>query len=221
MEEAMPYRCGIKMLLVLIALCLGALVMAQFYAPEVAAAPSAPGEAAASGVSGALTMQRGPTSLYPLRWRIPWAVNIGTDNEAAIVKCLTQVSVVVPFEVTKVVRVNVEFFDTVGKNRGDSVKMYGKNLNNPPAELGAQGSVKTDDPIALTFNSYDLNTGDFQGYALVNADDPRVFVSAHMFCEKSGSMSFASIPAYPVGATLEYFQAGMPMMGMPPMAIPQ
>ena len=69
---------------------------------------------------------------------------------------------------------------------------------------------------------------DFQGYALVTADDARIMVSAFQFCRsglgyQTGAtvLSQTNIPTFPVGATMEYFQAGMPATWTPPMAVPE
>ena len=67
---------------------------------------------------------------------------------------------------------------------------------------------------------------DFWGYASVHADDPRVHVSAYVICRDgtigtTNIVGMTQIGTSPVGATMEYFQAGMPMNWAPPMAVPE
>ncbi len=67
-------------------------------------------------------------------------------------------------------------------------------------------------------------TGAFDGYALVNADDPRILVAAMLRCgEKDAKLPLTinNIPAYPVGVTAEFFRAGMPAAWTPPMVAPE
>ncbi len=66
---------------------------------------------------------------------------------------------------------------------------------------------------------------EFHGHANVHADDPRVHVSSYMVCrDETGAstnlLSVNSIGASPVGATLQYFQAGLPAEWTPPVAEP-
>ena len=60
----------------------------------------------------------------------------------------------------------------------------------------------------------------------MHADDPRIEVASFQYCRDGigGGQNIASItqvPVYPVGATMEYFQAGMPTTWTPPMAEPE
>ena len=64
------------------------------------------------------------------------------------------------------------------------------------------------------------------GYANVNADDPRILVTATVLCRDGTSgaskiLSQDELPAFPVGATMDYFQAGMPAGWTPPRATPE
>jgi hypothetical protein len=73
----------------------------------------------------------------------------------------------------------------------------------------------------------DVSNPEFTGYALVTADDPQIMVSAFQFCRTgagwgvTGVLAQTNIPAYPVGATMEFFQAGMPMNWTPPLVVPE
>jgi hypothetical protein len=87
----------------------------------------------------------------------------------------------------------VEVFATVGGSGGGS---------------GPSGGPVSADTL--------VNTGNFDsGFARVHADDPRLLVTAFLTCnqdQSAGSIlrALLNIPAFPVGATAEYFQAGMP-----------
>jgi hypothetical protein len=72
------------------------------------------------------------------------------------------------------------------------------------------------------------STGDLSGgWANVNADDPRVLASAAIVCrdvagyDASNLGAMINVPAVPVGATLEYFQAGTPAVWTPPTVGPE
>jgi hypothetical protein len=72
----------------------------------------------------------------------------------------------------------------------------------------------------------DADIGGMIGYANVNADDPRILVTATVLCRDGDSVTskFVSqneIPAFPVGATMEFFQAGMPASWTSPLALPE
>ena len=61
----------------------------------------------------------------------------------------------------------------------------------------------------------DANLADFDGFATVSADDPRITASAFLLCRDgpgtgTNITTMTNIPAYPVGATLNLFQATMP-----------
>jgi hypothetical protein len=76
-----------------------------------------------------------------------------------------------------------------------------------------------------------IATGNFNGgFAKVRADDPRVLVGAFLTCKRDRATGFdqidavralTNIPAFPVGATAQYFQAGMPSTWAPPMVRPE
>jgi hypothetical protein len=61
----------------------------------------------------------------------------------------------------------------------------------------------------------------------VHADDPRILASAAIVCRDAAGSGATNIEAmtdvatFPVGATMEYFQAGMPVSWTPPMAAPE
>jgi hypothetical protein len=66
-------------------------------------------------------------------------------------------------------------------------------------------------------------TGYLIGYATVHAEDPRITTSAYLVCREARTgyvpvEAITTIPAFPVGATAEYFVAGMPVNWTPPMA---
>ena len=147
---------------------------------------------------------------YPLRWRVSWAVEDASNSFCATAVVVTNLT-------TATVDVDVEWVDDVG----DSYDVeYGF--------IGPLDSNRwiTDDQISFyPFNwNEKSDLGDFRGYALVYANDPRVMVSAYMFCRtgtglSANLVSITNIPAYPVGTTQEFFQAATPAVGGAPVVV--
>jgi hypothetical protein len=59
------------------------------------------------------------------------------------------------------------------------------------------------------------NPDDFQGYAHVHADDPRIMVTARVFCRDglgigANVVSDYQVASYPVGASMGFFLARTP-----------
>ena len=86
----------------------------------------------------------------------------------------------------------------------------------------------TDDQINIRpyYLGDNADLGPWTGYANVHASDPRILVSAAMLCREgtaAGAKVLANrgINAYPVGSTVEFFQAGMPAAWTPPMVVPE
>jgi hypothetical protein len=115
-------------------------------------------------------------------------------------------------------RVDVEFFDLSGVSMGVAT--------DPSLTPGTPDVFVTNSDVLITPFLYDhlAFTVNFDGYAQVNSSDPRIVVAAMMRCGDKGAalpLTINSIPAYPVGATAEFFQAGMPMNWTPPLAEPE
>lgn len=211
----MPLDSYMKTVFTVIAVALSALAVGQYDVPAGATAGVGPAAAAAARPPQAVTEEdqetapagaRGPTSTRPLRWRIAYATNVGSGATTFEADCLTAVNVVGAFGAGSF-DYDVEFF------QGTSVP-----VGTVATSIDFDGDadlVITDDPFDPLpgFNHVaEANTNDFTtGYALVLADDPRIYVSAYIVCEDgSGVASFTNVPAYPVGPTATFFQAGVP-----------
>jgi len=67
------------------------------------------------------------------------------------------------------------------------------------------------------------------GFGHVWADDPRIIAAAFLICTENFTsiddsikhISPSTIPIFPVGATAQFFHAGMPATWTPPMAAPE
>lgn len=162
-------------------------------------------EAVASAGASAVSRVQATT---PLRWRIPWAtVEIGTFATL----CTTAINVRNLADAT--VNVEVEFFSTSGtllENVAGAVAAGAVENWLPDGQSNINAA-----PFAAAANSG--TTGDFEGYANVHADDPRILVSAHILCRNSTAdplqseiVAITNEPAFPVGATLQFFQAHAP-----------
>jgi len=161
----------------------------------------------------------GPTSTLPLRWRVSWsALNTGSFDTW----CST--AIVVMNTKNSKVQVEVEWMDWRGipvALRADGIAKYRSKVWTVALPGGRINN--------LPWGFYDLAAlpSDFQGYALVTANDPRILVSAFQYCRTDVGFAGATIvahtniPAYPVGTTMDFFQAGMPAAWTPPMAAPE
>jgi hypothetical protein len=231
-----------KVVLTLIALGLWALTMAQIGMPSAGATqpirpyaePTHPFSAAGSAegsqqgvmqpgesADAAPAESRGPTSTLPLRWRLSWAAQ---ETGGEFTWCSTAAVVTNTSPVS--VAVEVEWMNgdgsplalvAVSLNAGESLPFPIFQTGNDERER--VNSNPWAHPVAkIAF------IGDFRGYGLVTADDPRIMVSAFQYCRTglgdTGAtiVSQTNIPAYPVGATAEYFRADVPAAWTPPLS---
>jgi hypothetical protein len=72
----------------------------------------------------------------------------------------------------------------------------------------------------------DANLAVLLGYARVYAADPRILATSTLLCREGTAADSPihvhdTIATYPVGATAEFFQAGMPATWSPPMVEPE
>jgi hypothetical protein len=155
----------------------------------------------------------GPTSTLPLRWRVAWAA---LETGSAETWCST--AVVVTNTTAASVTVEVEWMQSAGT----AIVLNSKQLSGYQAGVWGLDGINN-----LPWAVDHMNAiVDFKGYALVTANDPRIMVSAFQYCRTDSSpttatvLAHTNIPAYPVGATMEYFQAGMPATWTPPMVEP-
>jgi hypothetical protein len=208
-----------NLVLTVIAVCLSVLTLTVVGLPGLAGRAEAAVDTAAGGayrgdeepgleVVGA----RGPTSTLPLRWRVAAAHENVDDDETY---CSTVVSVL---NVTSA-SVNVEVEWMWWNNDSKALR-----LQAVPAESMMQWV--TNEEINLNPHVADDDAGllKHHGYANVNADDPRILVTATVLCRDGKAagakiMSQNNVPTFPVAATAEYFMAGMPSVWMPPTAV--
>jgi len=198
-------------MLTVIAVCLSALTLSQFDPPEARAGTSFSAQENQERREAISTGPHAPFSTKPLRWRIPFARHRNPTGVGTL-DCVTAVSVV-SFAPAQI-QYDVEFLDYSGNSAG----LVSRSLASGNGEIVASDSNTIEDPI-LVFAS--AGTGNFGGYVHVNATDPRIFVTALLRCGEDSqeiASSITTIPAFPVGATMEYFQAAMPATWTPPMA---
>jgi hypothetical protein len=216
-----------KVLLALIAAGLWSLTMTQLETPEVMAADTAeiPVVSTRADESYSQTSAAIPAATDPLRWRVSLAANQNPDSDNAN-DCATAISVlsVAPnsTDVTVVFYSNAAGFLASRKETLASKGTLAFSTSGGNGISGTRGVLKPDHRVA---------TGNFtRGFAQVHAGDPRVIVSAFLECHRDRRDSWsqtnayrgvANIPAYPVGATAQYFIAGMPASWTPPMAAPE
>jgi hypothetical protein len=164
----------------------------------------------------AVSRSKAPTSTYPLRWRVAWAT-LETDQDDTY--CGT--AVIVTNAANTSVDIDVEFMKDNGSSVGRALHTLGVYESYTAITVGSTLSINVG---PYWFNDQ-VASPDFSGYALVGADDPRIMVSAYQFCRSTTGYSGAfvrshtNIPAFPVGSTAEFFQAGMPATWTPPVAV--
>jgi hypothetical protein len=217
---------GTKVLLAMIAIGLWGLLLSQANPVDLAH----PAEAAVVSTSAAPLEEQmvppasvlGPvaavtatsTATQPLRWMIPTISEDGAQNDSF---CSTVVTVrnLTP----NTVDIEVEWIDW------SATKFVLRPLSVPSQRLR---HWVTDDLINIRpyYQGDTADLGLWRGYANVHASDPRILVSGAMLC-RDGTAAGAKILAnrgiasYPVGSTLEYFQAGMPSAWAPLMVEPE
>jgi hypothetical protein len=120
------------------------------------------------------------------------------------------------------VNVEVEWFDKDGTSLAlKPLSVSSMHLRN---WISGNGYLAPDTDYRPFHADETANLAEIQGgYARVHASDPRIQVAAFQYCRdgqgnNKNIMSITQIPVYPVGATLEFYQAGVPEMWSPPMA---
>jgi len=212
-----------KVVLTVIAVCLSALTLTVIDLPEFATEAEATVAPASSSAPQDLMKPGGetgpvgaPAATLPLRWKVSWAV------EDVTAYCGT--AVIVTNDTASTVNVQVEWFHYTGTSRGYSslaVIAFGQRIW---VSSGPYGPTEIDPKPYYPDQSEDL--GYLLGYARVHADDPRIQVAAVQYCRDGldtdkNIVTITQIPVRPVGATMEYFQAGMPATWTPPMVVPE
>lgn len=202
--------CSLKLVLTVIAVALSVIALSLVDVPLLASAV-----ALAESPTGVSPEEA--TSTLPLRWRVPLARH-KNSSIAGTLDCGTVVSVV-GFAPNSI-NVDVEFFHSQGVSAGLASRTLAPTKS--ATFVSALG-------VSLTpFSGESANTPGFTGYALVFANDPRIFVGAYLICTEdsvSGTSfprSITNLSAYPVGTTAQFFQAGTPEMApASPLAEPE
>jgi hypothetical protein len=159
----------------------------------------------------------------PLRWRVSYAAAFD-DDVSGNNECATVVNLLNTAPVS--VSIDVEFYDDNPSLVGTASLSLAPGDSHNVVTYAASLSY----PIPFKYDSY-VFTGDFVGgFAEVHGDDPRILVSAFMTCRKDGGAvntnalelrGMTNVPAFPIGATMEYFQAGLPATWTPPLVEPE
>ena len=184
---------------------------------EVAAVgPEAPQEGTSAPKSGGSTdASRAPTATEQARYYIPHvqeAINVNNTF------CSTAIVVTTPFmSFASGVKIEIEVFSDIGTT------LILQTV--APAGLpGKRWTIITDDELQVPFNTLDrnLDLGNFTGFAIVSASDPRLFVTAYDYCRTgTGALddlvSMTAIEVYPLGTTLDFLKAGLPLSRAQPM----
>jgi len=205
----MSRRAIARILFTIITVSLGAVVVVQSQALSAhAEAADEIQDAQGGGVLARTATVAGPAP-QPLRWYVDFAVK--SSNATYEAYCVTSVigRNLSPSELT----FQVEWFQNSGS--------LGYNEYSIPA--GSTGTVTTGFtplPYPFLWGVYsDLAV--FTGYANVHADDPRVHVSAYMVCRDAPGttgkiVGMTTVGVSPVGASAEFFQAGIPASSATP-----
>ncbi len=214
-----------KIVLTVIALGLWALMLAEVGLPDfiseveaTAASPSATTLQSLKKPGGEAGTVRAATATLPLRWRVSWAAQYVADTT----NCGT--AIIVTNDTSSSVTVEVEWFSWYNSSEGlGSLAIAGQNSK--VWVSGRDWNTPSVDYRPFVPDHYADAIG-FAGYARVHATDPRIEVAAFQYCrdgldQGKNIMSITNIPAFPVGATAEFFQAGMPATWMPPIAAPE
>ena len=214
-----------KIVLTVIALGLWALMLAEVGLPDfiseveaTAASPSATTLQSLKKPGGEAGTVRAATATLPLRWRVSWAAQYVADTT----NCGT--AIIVTNDTSSSVTVEVEWFSWSGSSQAlrplalpgqqSLIWVSGRDWSTPSVDY--RPFVADDFAGAIGFI----------GFARVHATDPRIEVAAFQYCrdgldQGKNIMSITNIPASPVGATAEFFQAGIPATWMPPIAAPE
>jgi hypothetical protein len=153
------------------------------------------------------SVSRAPTATQPARYYIPHVQELININNTF---CSTAIIITVPWTSPGSVEIEVEVFSDTGvTEKLDQVVASSSS--------GVRWTVVTDSEIKAPFKTVDsdLDLANFLGFAVVSANDPRIYVTAYDYCRTgTGALdhlvSMNSITVYPVGATLEFLKAGLP-----------
>ena len=160
-------------------------------------------EPAAVAVNQDALSSRAPTgNANELRWRVAEArYESGGDNTY----CSTAVTATNLTGST--VDIMLEWMNATGSSLGTSTKVA----------VAAHGHVEwvANNTVESGLPGGGSGLTDFSGHALVYSEDPRIMVSARVYCRdgtgnQANIVSDYMVPTLPVGTTMDFFQAGMP-----------
>ena len=214
----------VKATVFVVAACVGALFLAQFGGSLGEIEASVP--AAAAQEQGAILRASSPigggpsspaaASTLQHRWRVR---SVALSDSAAGEDCTTVVLVqnLAPTSTS----VDIDWYDYTLVLKASQSQTIGAGQLFPFA-VYVIGEATYISPYMAAWVTADAN---FFGFAQVHASDPRIAVSAYLRCDTAPAdmdpVTLNSIPCDPVGASLSYFQAGMPATWKPPMAVPE
>jgi hypothetical protein len=185
---------------VLTVLAIGVWVLAIAYAGTPIVLATAADDTAGSApslepVSNEMAEAGAPAPAYPLRWYVSL---VHHEVRAGSIDCKTVVMVVNLHSSS--VNAQIDFYDDSGTILA---------TRSPSVAAGASYYEGTD--LMMEYPS----TGDtvIPGHARVYADHPNVLAINYIECPTGA----VSVTSYPVGATLDYFQASLPAPGGTPL----
>ena len=179
------------------------------------ASASQAGQSGSTKLDGAEQSPRlPPQATLPLVWIVPYVhesngVNGAYCSTAIILQNYTSSSLGMP---------EVEWLDDYGNSLGITDSFF--------LSPGVRATIVADDEVSpfWTVVDVDKNLANFTGSVKVHGD-PRLSVAAFEWCRSAAGtaalVAVNNLPAYPVGAALQYFRAGMPATWTPPMAEPE
>ena len=211
------------MILTIIAAALIVIALPRLETPEVQAAEEQPPETATEEQRPQMDPRFTLTHVGPLRWRLPFVMGYNDDLDTLFDECHTAISVLNTSSGST--EVEVGFWNYSAAGVGVATASVAAHDSWVVVTATSPGSNSSYPFVADTYK----DTGEItRGFAEIWADDPRILVAAFLVCkDEAGAGGFAptnamtTIPAYPVGVTAEYFQAGMPATWTPPMAAPE
>jgi hypothetical protein len=200
-----------KLVLTMIMIGIWALVLTQFGLPAVATraeAEEAPAVLPATGPASASASQQRFWAELPLRWQVANIQDmVDADNATYCGSVITVRNLT-----DGAVEVEVEWFNLSNSPQAIRTRTI-------PAEQSMQFASSARINLLPFAPQNDASLAvNMNGYVNVHADDPRIMASAHVVCRDgtttdSSLVAYVGIPASPVGATLDYFKAGLPVMG--------
>ena len=208
-----------KVVLTIIAVALCVIALPRLETPDVMAASERLPETAMAEQRPQEDSRFVPTRVGPLRWRIPFAMERNEDSSSLTDECHTSISFLNAAPGST--EVEVGFWNESGIGLGGTAATVAAH----DSWVLGTSSPGNNDLYPFRANRTVVTGLFYRGFAEVRADDPRILVAAFLVCRDDSGVtrtnSMTTLPAYPVGATAQYFQAGMPATWTPPMVEPE